>query len=185
MSKYYCLLISGLSGSGKTTLGREFCKRCSGWTFIDGDSFYLDVKPKVTLSDGTIVTNWDSEDSIDWNKLNEVVMGALSRSNVVLVTFLPLAERFRFNVDCSVRLETGNNYIQKCIDARRKSKKFTTTEKKLLDEKMVREVVIPTYKSTLEQHVDFILDVYEGESRIPINTLIAILVLNLENYVEI
>ena len=53
-----CTILSGLSGSGKTTIGELFCAK-NGWKFIDGDSFFLRDKPKVTLSNGEVASNWD------------------------------------------------------------------------------------------------------------------------------
>jgi uridine kinase len=63
---YPLYVISGISGSGKTTLGRILSEKLSAENilFVDQDVYYLEQKPKITLSNGSVVSNWDSLESI-------------------------------------------------------------------------------------------------------------------------
>jgi hypothetical protein len=138
-----------------------------GRKFIDGDQFFLKIKPKVTLSNGEEASNWDTPDAVDWDRLNETVKEELSKGDVVLVTFLPMIERYEFIVDHHVRLTMGLEYTEKCIDARIISKKIPITQgdgvkasRMERDELMVKEFVIPLYEQMLKREADATICVY-------------------------
>jgi len=144
---FKCVVLSGLSGSGKTTIGTLFCQRNKGWEFVDGDWFFLADKPKVLLSNGDMVSNWDDQRAVDWDALNKFVIEKLHHTNVMLVTFLPLISKFTFPVALHVTLSMGANELRLCIEARRVSKKKTDPVAILRDELMVKEYVYPAFKS--------------------------------------
>ena len=174
MSNHRVVILSGLSGSGKTTLGNYFVNLYNDWTFIDGDWFFLRDKPKVLLSNGDIVPNWDSPDAIDWDLLNDRVNRELVHYNIILATFLPIMDKFTFPIYKHIRLSMGSDeqLIKRCIQARKASKKFNTPEKIKRDELMVREVVYPIYLSNEHWHTDNIFMVYDDEgNRVPLGEL--------------
>jgi uridine kinase len=73
--RHRCIVISGVSGTGKSTIA-AILARSYEWEYIEGDDFYrskFDVRPKVKLSNGEEVTNWDHPDMIDWDHLNRTV----------------------------------------------------------------------------------------------------------------
>lgn len=160
---HVCIVLSGLSGAGKTTLGMAYAKRY-GYDFVDGDSFFLTQKPKVRLSDGSLASNWDDVKSIDWESLNRTVIEKLNHTNVILVTFMPRIDLFEFPVYRHIRLFVGNNQLEKCIEARRVSKKLTN-ERIARDEMMVREYVYPEYLRMSHYPCDGILLTYNGDIR--------------------
>jgi len=160
---YKCILISGISGSGKSLIGSVLAERL-GYQFVEGDSFYLKDKPKATLSNGGTVSNWDTPEAIDWNLLNKTCRGLLYEKSIVLVTFLPLVELFDFPIHCHIRLEVGENVSEKCICSRSSSKNFSS-EKKNLDELVVKELVIPMCESLKTRKVDCEVRVYDKDTR--------------------
>ena len=161
---YRCIVLSGLSGSGKSTLAQHFCSKFD-WTFIEGDRFFLKNKPKVELSDGQSVSNWDTTEAIDWDSLNVEVTKQLKNNNVILATFLPRLDLFTFPVFRHIQLNTGTNPIEKCITARRVSKRLNTEAKQNRDELMVREYVYPEYIKTCSIQTDAVIQVYKDEER--------------------
>ena len=164
MNKVY--LFSGLSGSGKTTIGKHYAKM-HGFAFIEGDEFFKPIKQVVTLSDGSICSLYDSEEAIDWDRLNSTVNDVLERNTVVLATFLPVLSRFTFKIHRHVRFvmgETDEELIERCILARITSKRLHTLEKQSKDSLMVKEVVFPIYKDITKMNTpDLIVYVYDNE----------------------
>ncbi|CAK7994910.1 Hypothetical protein POVR1_LOCUS428 [uncultured virus] len=161
LTLHRCILISGLSGSGKTTVG----KLLEGWTFIDGDDFFLPHKPKVKLSNGETVSNWDCPEAIDWKELNITVKQKLLEGNVVFVTFLPMIEKYEFVVDYHVRLYMGEGLVEKCLAARIASKNIKSQTRIQRDQLVVQEYVIPMYMKMSERDVDASINVYDGSIR--------------------
>ncbi len=157
-----CAVLSGLSGSGKTTIGKEFAASHREWVFIDGDWFYNNNKPTVTLSNGQLVSNWDHPDSINWDKLNEFVLNQLKTSNVILATFLPLTEKYKFDIYKHIRLSLGDKEeaIRRSINARVKSKNITQSDRKIKDELMVKEITYPMYEKIMRRSADNVINVY-------------------------
>lgn len=159
LNVHRCLLLSGLSGSGKSTVGSSLAESL-GWIFVDGDDFFLPVKPRVQLSTGDTVSNWDDPASIDWQELNIVLRQKLAQGNVIFVTFLPIIENYDFVVDHHIRLSTGSDYLNKCIAARVISKKITDETRVRRDTLVVTELVVPMYLKICERDVDDIIEVY-------------------------
>ena len=141
------IALSGLSGVGKTTAGKYVADKL-GFTFIDQDTFFKDVKPKVVLSDGTVASNWDCLEAIDWDKFNEHVQETLKTNNIVLVGFCLRKEMLKFTINLHILLEYKDDPIEMCINARKKSKSAGSKYDSEKDALMVREVVYPFYKET-------------------------------------
>jgi gluconate kinase len=174
---YKICLISGLSGTGKTTIAKQFISEVSkNWVWIDQDSFYIQKKPLVRLSNGEEKQNWDCTGAIDWKRLNDTVIQESQHHNVLLVGFAPWDIFLRFKVDSHIHLLYGNDrhrVIQRCINTRKQSKGFTDPNKKLTDELMVREVVYPFYIESLQSmSIHAYLDVYNGDQRVPLDVLV-------------
>ena len=102
--------------------------------------------------------------AINWAQLNETVTSELENWNVLLVTFMPLFDRFTFPVYKHIGLSMGPNELELCIKARRISKKITTQDRIIRDELMVREVVYPFYLSLPKP--DHIITVVKGNQRL-------------------
>jgi adenylate kinase family enzyme len=159
-----CIILSGLSGSGKTTLGKYYCGQHREYEFIDGDDFYLENKPKITLKNGMIASNWDTEAAIDWNRLNKVINEKLKSTNIILATFLPLIIKYTFHVDKLIRLDMGPNELELCIQARIKSKNINDEDRRIKDRLMVTEIVYPIYLENIFT-INHIIKVYNKSQR--------------------
>lgn len=165
------ILISGISGSGKTTIGKELSKRL-GYPLLDQDSFFKISKPKVELSNGEIVSNWDSEESLDIDNFKKKIEEYLLAGNLI-VTGFALRDNWLPNYQTKIHfhLNLGDNLEQKCIEGRRGNKPLTD---KLLcrDPLIVRELVIPFYLEGLKLiTVDHQISVYQGNERISLQII--------------
>jgi adenylate kinase family enzyme len=98
------ICISGISGSGKTTLGKLFVDKHNDYILIDQDSFFLKNKPKIMLSNGNIVSNWDCIDCIDWDLLNETVIETSKKNKVLLTGFALWNNKLKFKVKRHIHL---------------------------------------------------------------------------------
>lgn len=144
------VVISGISGSGKSTIGEKVAEEL-GWSYLDMDTFYLQMKPIVRLSTGETVTNWDTLEAIDVNKLKERLRQLLERNNVLFTGFAPDPTIFPVRPTVHIHLGTGRNaeeIIERSILSRRRSKGFTG-QKAVKDERMVREIVYPFYEKVM------------------------------------
>lgn len=165
---YPVIVISGLSGSGKTTLGKLFVAKHQEYVLIDQDTFFLKDKPKVKLSTGEIVSNWDTVDALNWDSLNCAVNQARRYNPVMFTGFAPWTNRITFPVALHIHLSydlSGVNAISRCITARCKSKGFIDSKKRERDELMVHEIIYPFYIETLRNSdIDFMLPVFDESS---------------------
>ena len=93
-------------GSGKSTIG----KMLEDWFFVNAKDFYLPNPYESTLSSGEKVADYENSASVDWDELNFVMKQRLGEGNVVLVTSLPLIEKYGFAVDYPIRLCSGQIY---------------------------------------------------------------------------
>lgn len=184
MSSHKVYAISGLSATGKTTIGRRIendflideVKRIE---FIDQDWYYKDNKPKVLLSSGEHVSNWDCVEAIYWGTLNADVKYKLKSRDVLLVGFALWENMLEFPIERHVHLTYSDpcstikdglcpskKDIQKCIDGRMISKKLKTLEKQQKDKLMVEEIVFPFYLETLKKSkIDDFIAVYDKKDR--------------------
>lgn len=164
---YTCVVLSGISGAGKSTIGKLICDEVDNMNFIEGDNYFLAVKPKIKLSSGDIATNWDSEDSIDWDRLNKDVKLQLKKSHVLLATFIPIMDRYTFDVKFHIRLVMGNKYesIARSIENRIISKRITTDERKKKDSLVVKEMVWPLYEKLSQKYEAYEINIYTKEGK--------------------
>lgn len=70
-NKTLIIFISGLSGCNKTALAKELADTLH-IEFMDTHKYYLEkYDNKITLSDGTEVINYDTDDAYDWDAINK------------------------------------------------------------------------------------------------------------------
>lgn len=174
------ITLVGISGTGKTTLGKILAKELN-YDYIDLDDFYFPNKPKVRLSDNSVVNNWDTLESINLKEFREKVLE--SPRNLVIGGFALVDQILPIKPIFTICLEAGHTeteIINRTINARKSSKGFTD-EKAKRDELMVREVVYPYYKGMLNlTTVSAYLCTYDSEKKIPIENLIQLLL----NYIR-
>jgi hypothetical protein len=168
------LCLSGLSGVGKTTVGKRLAIEIPRMIFLDQDSYFVDKKPTVTLSNGESVSNYDCLEAIRWGKLNEDVKSLMKDGwNVLLVGFALWEEKLEIKPDFHFLLTDINVdkidsqlLIKRCTEVRLLSKKLKNKER---DQLMVKEVVVPFYLLTLQHLGKFIpirTSYFDGEGKL-------------------
>ncbi len=179
--------ISGISGTGKSTIASKLLyfiqiETNEHWTWIDQDSFYKKNKPRVLLSNGLKVSNWDTEESIDWDNFNNKIHSI--KGNIIISGFCLLKHKIQFVVTHHFHLSYISNNVETssiedyCILSRSQSK-FTSKEQREKDVFVVKELVVPFYLKTLSDilPIDLTLIVTENNKRVNIdeivNTIIA------------
>ena len=86
MSQFKFIALSGISGAGKTTLAKILAQNYNAIHF-DEDDFYIEIKPKVTLSNGLSKSNWDTFDALKIKLLNQEIKKCLQKNSVFLSGF--------------------------------------------------------------------------------------------------
>jgi ASC-1-like (ASCH) protein/ABC-type dipeptide/oligopeptide/nickel transport system ATPase subunit len=171
---YPLYVISGISGSGKTTLGREISKMLSSDNihFIDQDLFYLTNKPKITLSDGSVTSNWDCYDSLN-PEFFSVINETLKLSPVLISGFALSRQILPCRPTIHIHLITASNpedLMTRCCSSRKHAKSINISR----DALMVKEFVIPFYHKTVrESDITHLLPVFdEIGNRLPLDFLV-------------
>ena len=139
------VFLSGLSGTGKTTIGKAFVEKYKdeGWIFKDQDDFFRDEKPKVTLSNGSVKSNWDCKEALDFQAINEWLYEHRDE-NVMFVGFALIPKWVFIEPTVYIDLSYDGDYDERCIENRKKSKGYEG--KKAEDDiLMVKEVIMPFY----------------------------------------
>lgn len=155
--------ISGISSSGKSFIGQKLAKELT-LSYLDLDSFYIKNKPLVTLSDGSIVKNWDCLEALDIEKFKKKVIEK-AENGLLLVGFNLSNEILPIKPNFHIHFSTGDvkeQIIQRCIRGRNFSKNFSVKSSEL-DKLTVKEVVYPYYIEALEKsNIDFTIKVFDG-----------------------
>lgn len=112
-NKKLIIYISGMTCSGKTKLAKSLSKILR-IDHYQQKSFYIsDKASKKTLPNGITVVNWDSDDVVDWNKMNNEIDshkgGLIVSGNALLNDKLDVKPDFHIHVTISK---------QKCLDNR-------------------------------------------------------------------
>jgi hypothetical protein len=156
------ICLSGISGVGKTTIGKIVTSKIPRTIFVDQDSYFIQKKPVIKLSNGEIVSNYDCLEAIDWEKLNKDLHSLMKEKwNVLLVGFalweekLEMKPNFHFLLsDFDLDSLNSSKLEERCIQSRSLSKNFKNKER---DQLMVREVLVPFYLLSLKKLGDFIV----------------------------
>lgn len=87
--KQLIIFISGMSGSGITQLAKNIANDFNT-SIISYSNYYKKTENKVILTDGTEFINCNSDDTIDWKKLNDDIMNKKKNGVVVYSQSFPL-----------------------------------------------------------------------------------------------
>jgi uridine kinase len=138
------IIISGLSGCGKTTIAKELSDDLK-LKFIDQHDYYIkDYDTKEILSDGTEIINYDTDDAIDWEKLNNDIN---DKKNVIISGFSFPTEKIKFKSDYHIHLKISK---QKCLEQR---KQFLENDDKktTIETLKFNKFTFPYYLSSVEK----------------------------------
>ena len=113
--KQLLILISGLPGCGKLALAKNIAKDFN-LKLIDQIDYYKEnYDVKSTLSDGTVVINWYSDNAIDWDKLNNDIDEFKKTGLIVIGISLP-EDKIKSSVDFHMHLNISK---QICMEKRK------------------------------------------------------------------
>ena len=158
-------VISGISGSGKTTLGKELANKLN-LMFIDQDFYFIKNKPKITLSNGLVVSNYDCYESINTN-FKQDILDKLKITSVLLVGFALSRNMLPILPKIHIHLVT-DDIEKRCIEARRQSKNINVEN----DILMIKEVIIPFYNFVLQNSdITQYINVYNNGVRKQLNNI--------------
>ena len=167
------IFISGISGVGKSTISKELAKELN-FIHVNQDNYYLKDKPFVTLSNGLKAKNWDTEQAVNFDKLNSdlemyikqgkktIVEGFCLRDDLINVkpnihihlSYIPI-------VTGDELIEIFNQYkeviVSRIIKSRAQAKPGIKN-----DEIVVKELVWPFYMETLNKSkINYIIETFD------------------------
>lgn len=114
------ILISGLSGSGKTALGKNISHDFK-IKLIDMNDFYKEnFDEKIKLPNNKTVVNYDTDNAVNWTKINKEINDFKKDGVVVIGNVFP-TDKLQFKTDFHVHLKITKqelknkrlNYIEK------------------------------------------------------------------------
>jgi cytidylate kinase len=136
------ICISGVSGAGKTYHAEQLAEKL-GLKHIDQDEFFRDRSdlPKIGLSNGLNVCNWDCEGAIDLKAMNEKIRKHLPKG-VIFSGFACRDAWFEMPIDYQIHLSVN---WKTCLSRR----KERGVDPNIYAKCMVKECVFPFYRETL------------------------------------
>lgn len=159
-NKQLIILISGLSGSGKTELGENMSRDFKIKLMQAKDYYKTDITDTIKLPNGKVVVNYDTDNAIDWDRLNEDI-NKYKLDGVIVVSHAFPTDKLNFKADYHVHLKISK---QKLRDKRmeyiekHKDKGFDS-ETELL---RINAVTYPYYMDVLKRmKTDKFMDVTE------------------------
>jgi len=177
----YIIVISGLSGVGKSTVTALIAKQLDA-VLIRQDDYFQDDKPRVTLSNGITVKNWDADSAVDFDAFNLDVLEArysYAHDYIIVEGFNLVESKLKFVPDLHIHLSYTDseklvdiyNNVETITDRVINSRKESKSNIKN-DELMVKEVVIPYYLNRLKDtKINHVVPTYIGDDRISIDAI--------------
>ncbi len=178
----YVIFLSGISCSGKTTIGQIIASNYTlddndrrPFYFIDQDWYFHKNKPKINLSNGSVLNNWDHKDSIDHKSLNRKIIKVKKEGKHVIVAGFALRDGWfqgEAMPDIHIHIKIPKRLS---LETRLKIKPGGNKKDKVL---LFEEAVWPFYQETLEQSIfDCVIDgVVDEDSvvfeRIPLQKMV-------------
>ena len=109
------IFISGISGCGKTFLAKKLSKNFK-IQFLEQFSYYKkNYDKKHKLPDGTEITNWYTDDAIDWDSFNKDI-NKMKNMGVVVSGFALVEDKLDIEPDYHIHLSMSK---QRCTEKRK------------------------------------------------------------------
>jgi hypothetical protein len=105
----FIILISGLAMTGKKKLGHSL-EHDLHLKYIDANKFTVDNRPTVQLPNGVSVVNGDTDDAINWEKLNNEVIA--NKEGVVVVGTAFPKDKITFKSDYHIHLKMPKQVLK-------------------------------------------------------------------------
>ncbi len=106
------ILISGLSGSGKTILAENICRDFKLKEINVRDYYKKDYNETIKLPNEKTVVNYDTDDAVDWTKLNEDI-NKLKKDGVVVIGHVFPTDKLDFKADYHTHLKISKQELKK------------------------------------------------------------------------
>lgn len=151
------ILISGLSGCGKNALAKSISKDFSIPLISRNDYRKEGYDNKFTLKNGKEIINWNTDDSIDWDKLNKEI-NELKKSGIVISGFGFPKDKLKFKTDFHLHVSISK---QNCLAKRKQYlekhkekypdeyEEFQSGQAKL----KLNQLTIPYYQETVKNSI--------------------------------
>ena len=115
LNKGLLIFISGLSGCGRTTISRNISDDFNIPILYQIDYYKKDFKLEKKLSNNITIKVWDSDDAIDWDKMNKDINRLKKNGLIVNGAYLP-TDKIKIKPDCHIHISIKKNI---CLDRRR------------------------------------------------------------------
>lgn len=109
------IFVSGIIGCGKTSLAKEISDKFNLKLLDQHDYIKKDYDETIILSDGTEHINWNSDNAIDWDKLNDDI-NKYKKNGVVVTGMALVDDKITSKPDIHIHLSISK---QICISKRR------------------------------------------------------------------
>lgn len=110
------VLISGMSGCGKTKFAKKISEKFNIKYLDEVDYYKKDYAEKKTLPGGSEIINWDSDDAVDWVKLNKDIDEHKTKGVIVSGFSFP-QDKITSEVNYHIQLSLSK---KKCLEIRHK-----------------------------------------------------------------
>ena len=151
------ILVSGLSACGKTILAQNLSSDLKIPMIKQREFYKKDYNKTVKLSTGKEIIEWDSNDAIDWDKLNDKIAKDGKNGIVLVGTAFP-KDKITFHPEYHFHVSVSK---QNCLDQRGKvleenKDKYPQEYKEFKDgtaKLIMDEVTYPYYKKSIEESI--------------------------------
>lgn len=114
-NKQLIILVSGINGCGKGEIAQDIASDFE-ISLIDQFKYYReDYNEETELPNGTKVINWDNDDAVNWDKLNEDVNEKKSKG-VIIVGFSFPKDKLAFKQDFHLHINIAKKV---CFEKRK------------------------------------------------------------------
>lgn len=161
------IFVSGISGCGKTSLAKKISKKFDIPLIEQFNYYKKGYDDKVTLPDGTEHINYNSDNAIDWTRLDKDIKDKESKG-VIVTGFALVDDKLDVKPDYHIHISMSK---QECIDRRRtyleKHKDKYKEEHELIDTDTERlkmnRMIFPYYLETVKRSkINKFMNIKEG-----------------------
>ena len=108
------IFISGISGCGKNTIAKKISNNFKIYLIEQFNYYKKDYDQKITLPDGTKITNLYTDDAFDWDRLNSDINKV--KHEGVVISGVALTDKITTKPDYHIHLSISK---QICLEKRR------------------------------------------------------------------
>lgn len=142
------ILVSGITGSGISHLAKNISKDLNIPSLSYASFYKKDYNKKIKLSDGTEVINWDTDDVIDWDALNQSIKEKKGKGVVVYGQSFPIDRLDDIDIDFHIHIKLSKqNLLNRRLNYILKKNESSNRERETL---IFNRLTFPYYLHTME-----------------------------------